>query len=292
MSAEIIDGLAAAKELRAEIAAAVADIKARGGAVPGLDVILVGENPASQVYVKNKAKACEEAGIRSNVHRLSENTQMAALLGLIARLNADASVHGILVQLPLPPHLDAEAVLNAISPAKDVDCFHPVNVGRLVSGQKGLLPCTPQGCMILLRRAVKDLRGKNALVIGRSNIVGKPMALMLLQADCTVTVAHSRTKDLREECRRSDIVVAAIGKPEFVRGDWIKEGAVVIDVGINRIPAADGKTRLVGDVAFAEAAVRASAITPVPGGVGPMTIACLLKNTLEATRAEKQSPST
>lgn len=281
MTAQIIDGAAVAKRLRLEIAEQVKTC----GTAPGLAVVLVGENPASQVYVRNKAKACEEAGFNSFRHDLPATTTQSQLLDLIAALNADAKVHGILVQLPLPRQISDEAVISAISPAKDVDGFHPINVGRLASGLPSLVPCTPQGCMILLREAVPDLRGKKALVVGRSNIVGKPVAMLLLQADCTVTVAHSKTRDLPDVCREADILVAAIGKPEFVRGDWIKQGAAVIDVGINRIQLADGKTKLVGDVAFAEAVERAGFITPVPGGVGPMTIACLLKNTLQAAKA-------
>ena len=281
MSALIIDGLAVAKRLRAEVAAAAKALPCP----PGLAVVLVGEDPASQVYVRNKGKACVEAGFTSFEHKLAATTSQGELLSLIGTLNADPAVHGILVQLPLPKHMDSEAVLAAIDPAKDVDGFHPVNVGRLASGLPSLVPCTPQGCMILLREALPDLRGKKALVVGRSNIVGKPMAHLLLQADCTVTITHSRTVDLPAECRAADILIAAIGKPEFVRGDWIKHGAVVIDVGINRIALPDGKTKLVGDVAFAEAMEHAAAITPVPGGVGPMTIACLLKNTLQAAEA-------
>lgn len=291
-TATILDGKAIASEMRAQMAAQVAAMRAAGRELPGLDVILVGENPASQVYVRSKAKVCNEVGFRSRVHRLSATATQEELLTLVADLNADATVHGILVQLPLPSHMDENAVINAIDPDKDVDCFHPVNVGKLTTGQKGFLPCTPQGCMILLRRALPDLRGLNAIVIGRSNIVGKPMALLLLQADCTVTIAHSRTRDLASECARADIIVAAVGRPEFVRGDWIKKGAVVIDVGINRIAVespdgAAAKTRLVGDVNFAEAVTRAAAITPVPGGVGPMTIACLLQNTLEAAKGHQ-----
>ncbi|HUY67810.1 MAG TPA: bifunctional methylenetetrahydrofolate dehydrogenase/methenyltetrahydrofolate cyclohydrolase FolD [Alphaproteobacteria bacterium] len=279
-SARIIDGAAIAKGLRAELAKEIAARKL----TPGLAVVLVGDNPASQVYVRNKGRAAEEIGIKSWTHALPATTTQKELLALIARLNADPAVHGILVQLPLPPQIDAEAVIEAVDPAKDVDGFHPVNVGKLSLGLPCFVPCTPQGCMILLREALADVKGRKALVLGRSNIVGKPMMHLLLKADCTVTVAHSKTRNLPDECLAADILVAAIGKTAFVKGDWIKPGAVVIDVGINRIddPATPGKTRLVGDVAFAEAQARAAAITPVPGGVGPMTIACLLKNTVEA----------
>ena len=275
MTALRLDGVKAAAALRAEIAATIKTESLR----PGLAVVLVGENPASQVYVRNKSKAAEEVGIASFSHHLPAATSQAE------------QVHGILVQLPLPPQIDGQAVINTIDPAKDVDGFHPVNAGRLALGLPSLVPCTPQGCMILLRQALPRLNGKRALVLGRSNIVGKPVAQLLLQADCTVTIAHSRTEDLAEECRRADILVAAIGKPEFVPGDWIKPGAVVIDVGINRVPdpADPSKNRLVGDVAFATAAERAAAITPVPGGVGPMTIACLLNNTLQASREVEKS---
>jgi methylenetetrahydrofolate dehydrogenase (NADP+)/methenyltetrahydrofolate cyclohydrolase len=280
MSARIIDGAAVAKRLRETMKAQIA----AAGRHPGLAVILVGEDPASQVYVRNKGRAAEEIGMASWTHRLPADTTQAALLAMIGDVNRNPEVHGILVQLPLPKHIDAEAVIGAIDPAKDVDGFHPVNVGKLYLGMPCLVPCTPQGSMLLLREAAGDLKGRKALVLGRSNIVGKPVAQLLLQADCTVTVAHSRTRDLPGEIAAADILVAAIGKPEFVQGEWIKPGAIVIDVGINRIddPATPGKTRLVGDVSFAAAAERATAITPVPGGVGPMTIACLLKNTLQA----------
>ncbi len=283
MTARIIDGAALAKSVRAGVADHTAELLKRQGIKPGLAVVLVGENPASQVYVRNKSRACEEVGFQSYTQKLPATATEVELLGLIAELNENPQVHGILVQLPLPPDINESSVINAIHPIKDVDGFHPVNAGRLASGLMSLVPCTPQGCMMLIREVLPDMRGKKALVVGRSNIVGKPVAMMLLQADCTVTVAHSRTRDLPEECRQADILIAAIGKPEFIRGDWIKPGAVVIDVGINRVPAADGKTKLVGDVAFAEAVERAGAITPVPGGVGPMTIACLLQNTLQAT---------
>ncbi|MFA5041334.1 MAG: tetrahydrofolate dehydrogenase/cyclohydrolase catalytic domain-containing protein, partial [Bdellovibrionales bacterium] len=244
-------------------------------------------NPASQIYVRNKTKAAEKAGIHSLTHRLPVTVTQDELLAVIDELNKDNSVHGILVQLPLPPHIDSQCITVAIDPAKDVDGFHPVNAGRLSLGLPGFVPCTPMGCMLLLREALPNAAGKRALVIGRSNIVGKPVAQLLLQADCTVTVAHSRTLDIPLEVSRADILVTAIGDPEFVKGSWIKEGAVVIDVGINRIPdpAGEGKTRLVGDVEFGEAQKRAAAITPVPGGVGPMTITCLLKNTFQSAKA-------
>ena len=283
MTALRLDGVAAAARLRGEIAAAIT----AAGLRPGLAVVLVGEHPASQIYVRNKGKAAEEVGIASFSHHLPATTSQAELLKLVASLNSDPKVHGILVQLPLPPQIDAQAVINAIDPAKDVDGFHPVNAGRLNLGLPCLVPCTPQGCLILLRQALPKPAGLRALVLGRSNIVGKPVAQLLLQADCTVTIAHSRTADLAAECRRADILIAAIGQPEFVPGDWVKPGAVVIDVGINRVPdpANPLKTRLVGDVAFAAASERAAAITPVPGGVGPLTIACLLQNTLQAAQA-------
>ena len=278
MSAKLIDGNAVAKKLREDMKAKVA----ASGKAPGLAVVLVGEDPASQVYVRNKGRAAEEVGMKSWTHRLPAETSQAELLKMIDDLNKNDEVHGILVQLPLPKQIDAQAVIAAIDPAKDVDGFHPINAGKLSLGLPSLVPCTPQGCMLLLREAVSDTKGLKAVVIGRSNIVGKPVAQLLLQADCTVTIVHSRTQNLPDEVRAADIVVAAIGKPEFVQGDWIKPGAVVIDVGINRVDAGDGKTKLVGDVAFTAASQRASAITPVPGGVGPMTIACLLKNTLHA----------
>ena len=278
-TARIIDVNAVAKRLRAEIAE---KIRAHGVS-PGLAVVLVGEDPASQVYVRNKGRAAEEVGMASWTHLLPAESSQTEVLALVEKLNRDPAVHGILVQLPLPKQIDTQAVIAAIDPAKDVDGFHPINAGRLSIGLPGFVPCTPQGCMILLHEALPDLSGRKALVLGRSNIVGKPIAQLLLQAACTVTVAHSRTRDLVAECRAADILIAAIGKPEFVRGDWIKPGAVVIDVGINRIAdlAQPGKGKLVGDVAFAEAVTQAAAITPVPGGVGPMTIACLLKNTLQ-----------
>ena len=277
MTAAVIDGKAAAARLRAKVAE---EVKQHHHVKPGLAVVLVGADPASEVYVRNKEKAVLEVGMASFPHHLPASTTENELLRLIDTLNADARVHGILVQLPLPEHINAEKVLEHISPRKDVDGFHPVNAGKLVVGQNGLVPCTPLGCMILLRETLPDLKGLNAVVVGRSNIVGKPIAL-LLQADCTVTITHSKTKNLAEVCRSADILIAAIGKPEFIKGDWIKKGATVIDVGINRITV-DGKTKLVGDVAFQEAVQVAGTITPVPGGVGPMTIACLLANTLKA----------
>jgi methylenetetrahydrofolate dehydrogenase (NADP+) / methenyltetrahydrofolate cyclohydrolase len=283
---QIIDGKAFAEGLRRRIGQAVAELKASHGAVPGLAVVLVGEDPPSQVYVRNKALQTKEVGMNSFEHRLPASTSEADLLGLIRRLNADAAVDGILVQLPLPKQIDSAKVLDAIDPDKDVDGFHIVNVGRLATGMPGLVPCTPLGCLMLLKDRLGDLSGKRALVLGRSNIVGKPMAQLLLNESCTVTIAHSRTRDLAEECRRAEILVAAVGRPEMVRGDWVRPGATVIDVGINRVER-DGKARLVGDVAFAEAERVAGAITPVPGGVGPMTIACLLQNTLTAFRRRR-----
>jgi methylenetetrahydrofolate dehydrogenase (NADP+) / methenyltetrahydrofolate cyclohydrolase len=283
---KIIDGRASAEGLRRRIGQAVAELKTSQGAAPGLAVVLVGEDPASQVYVRNKALQTKEVGMNSFEHRLPASTSEADLLGLIRRLNADPAVDGILVQLPLPKQIDSAKVLDAIDPDKDVDGFHVVNVGRLATGMPGLVPCTPLGCLMLLKDRLGDLSGKRALVLGRSNIVGKPMAQLLLNESCTVTTAHSRTRDLAEECRMAEILVAAVGRPEMVRGDWIRPGAAVIDVGINRVER-DGKARLVGDVAFAEAERVAGAITPVPGGVGPMTIACLLQNTLTAFRRRR-----
>lgn len=286
--ATLIDGKAFAAGLVERVAAASARLEAAHGIKPGLAVVIVGEDPASQVYVRNKGETTQRAGMRSDTHRLSDQTSQADLLALIADLNADAGIHGILVQLPLPGHIDASTVLDAIDPDKDVDGFHVVNAGRLAVGLPGLVPCTPLGCLMLLKAELGDLSGLNAVIVGRSNIVGKPMAQLLLAESCTVTVAHSRTRDLPALCRTADILVAAVGRPEMVRGDWIKPGAAVIDVGINRVPsrdpvkAAEGKTRLVGDVAFDEAAGVAGRITPVPGGVGPMTIACLLANTYSA----------
>jgi methylenetetrahydrofolate dehydrogenase (NADP+)/methenyltetrahydrofolate cyclohydrolase len=291
MTAYAIDGKAIAAKVRADVAAEVARIKAQHGFVPGLAVVLVGEDPASKVYVRNKAEQTLECGMQSFEHKLPEETTEAALLDLVARLNRDPAVHGILVQMPLPKHIDSVKVLESVDPAKDVDGFHPVNVGKLSIGERALAPCTPVGSIILARSVKHDLSGLDAVVVGRSNIVGKPMAQLLLRENCTVTIAHSRTKNLPEVVRRADLVVAAIGKPEFVKGDWIKPGAIVIDVGINRIVKPDGKGKLVGDVAYAEAAQVAGAITPVPGGVGPMTIACLLKNTVEAAQMQKGLPA-
>ncbi|MEQ7154761.1 bifunctional 5,10-methylenetetrahydrofolate dehydrogenase/5,10-methenyltetrahydrofolate cyclohydrolase [Brevundimonas aurifodinae] len=281
-AAPILDGRAVAADLTARVAADVADLSAHG-VTPGLAVVLVGEDPASQVYVRRKVTETRRVGMRSIEHRLPRETTQEALLTLVAALNADPQVHGILVQLPLPAHIDAAAVLDAIDPTKDVDGFHPVNVGRLSIGG-GLIPCTPLGCMMLLDQVIDDFRGLNAVVIGKSNIVGKPVALLLLDRECTVTVTHILTRGLPEIAARADILVVAAGRPGLVRGSWIKPGAVVIDVGINRVTAADGRSRLVGDVA-AEEAGHAAWLTPVPGGVGPMTIACLLSNTAAAARA-------
>ena len=288
--ARLIDGKAYAETLRADVAIEVARIKEEHGLVPGLAVVLVGEDPASAVYVRSKGEQTLAAGMHSETHRLSAETSQADLETLVRKLNADPAIHGILVQLPLPKGLDSAAVIAAIDPDKDVDGLSIINAGRLASSLPALTPCTPLGCMVLLRDVLGDLSGKRAVVIGRSNLMGKPMAQLLLQADCTVTIAHSRTQDLPAVCREADILVAAVGRAEMVKVDWIKPGAVVIDVGINRVPAKDpekaaaGKTRLVGDVAFAEAQGVAGAITPVPGGVGPMTIACLLQNTLTAAK--------
>ena len=281
MAATVIDGKAFAARVRGEVAAHVARLKAGHGLVPGLAVVLVGEDPASQVYVRAKGKQTVEVGMASFEHRLEADTPEAELMALIARLNADPAVHGILVQLPLPRHLNEDLVINAIDPAKDVDGFHISNVGLLATGQSALVPCTPLGCLMMLRDHHGSLAGLEAVVIGRSNIVGKPMAQLLLRDSCTVTLAHSRTRDLPGVVRRADIVVAAVGRPEMVPGDWIRPGATVIDVGINRIER-DGKAVLVGDCHFDSCAAVAGAITPVPGGVGPMTIACLLANTLAA----------
>jgi methylenetetrahydrofolate dehydrogenase (NADP+)/methenyltetrahydrofolate cyclohydrolase len=279
MTARLIDGKAVAAELRRAIAARVAGLSFR----PGLRVVRVGDDPASAVYVRNKDRAAAEAGFDSATIHLPAETSEAELLAFVERLNADPAVDGILVQLPLPRQIRADVVISAVAPEKDVDGFHPLNAGRLASGQPSLVPCTPKGVMHLLRAAGCSLPGARALVVGRSGIVGRPMAQLLLGADCTVTIAHSRTRDLAAECRRAEILVAAVGRPQMVRGDWVAEGATVIDVGINRLP--DGK--LVGDVDFAGAELRAEAITPVPGGVGPMTIACLLENTLEAALARR-----
>lgn len=277
---QIIDGKAFATKLRAEIAAEVATLPYK----PGLAVVLVGDDPASKVYVANKAKQTVEVGMRSFEHRLPADTTQEHLLALVRQLNDDPAVHGILVQLPLPKHLNTEAVIAAISPEKDVDGLTVVNAGRLASGAEGLIPCTPLGCLLLLQDNIPDMTGLHAVVIGRSNLVGKPVAQLLLQQNCTVTMAHSKTRDLPALCRTADILVAAVGRPEMVKGDWVKPGAVVIDVGINRVPAGEAKTKLVGDVAYDEAAPVAGKITPVPGGVGPMTIACLLRNTLTAAK--------
>ena len=285
MTAQIIDGKAYAEKVRAQVAEHVARLNAEHGITPGLAVVLVGEDPASQVYVRNKGKQTLEAGMKSFEHRLDASTTEEELLALVRKLNADPNVNGILVQLPLPKHMNSELVINSIDPAKDVDGFHISNVGLLGTGQKSMVPCTPLGCLMLLRDHLGDLSGKSAVVLGRSNIVGKPMFNLLLKDSCTVTVAHSRTKDLPAVCRRADIVVAAVGRPEMVTGDWLKPGAVVIDVGINRVPAPEKgecKHKIVGDCDFESCAQVAGAITPVPGGVGPMTIACLLVNTLTA----------
>ena len=290
MSAAIIDGKAFAEKLRGRVAALVPAFEAQAGRKPGLTVVLVGEDPASAVYVRSKGKATEAAGMKSDTIRLPAETSQAELLELVDKLNADGTVDGILVQLPLPKQIDEQAIITAIDPNKDVDGFHPVNAGRLATGLEGLVPCTPLGCLLLLKDRLGDLAGKEAVVIGRSNIVGKPMAQLLLGESCTVTVAHSKTRDLPGVVRRADIVVAAVGRPEMIKGDWIKPGAAVIDVGINRIDAGEGKTRLVGDVAFDEAVDVAGVITPVPGGVGPMTIAVLLRNTLVAAHRNAGVP--
>ena len=286
--ASLIDGKAFSQTLVERVAAAAARLESAHGVKPGLAVVIVGEDPASQLYVRNKGETTLKAGMRSDTHRLPAETTQNELLALIASLNADAGIHGILVQLPLPRHIDSAAVLDAISPDKDVDGFHVVNAGRLAVGLPGMIPCTPLGSLMLLKDQLGDLSGLNAVIVGRSNIVGKPMAQLLLAESCTVTVAHSRTRDLPALCRTADILVAAVGRPEMIKGDWIKPGATVIDVGINRVPsrdpvkAAEGKTRVVGDVDFNEAVEVAGRITPVPGGVGPMTIACLLANTYTA----------
>ena len=290
--ARIIDGKAAAAQLRAEIAEQVRDFAARHGRPPGLQVVLVGDQPASRAYVRTKAKMAVEVGIDGGLVELPADVSERTLLARIAALNHDPAVHGILVQLPLPDQIDPARVLDAIDPMKDVDGFHPLNVGRLFAASGApdpglLVPCTPMGCLMLLRQTLgDDLAGRRALVIGRSSIVGKPLAALLLGANCTVTIAHSRTRDLPAECRRAEILVAAVGRPQMVQGAWIRPGATVIDVGIVRLPAENGKTRLVGDVAFAEAVEVAGAITPVPGGVGPMTVACLLRNTVTAARKQ------
>ncbi|HAD83905.1 MAG TPA: bifunctional methylenetetrahydrofolate dehydrogenase/methenyltetrahydrofolate cyclohydrolase FolD [Brevundimonas sp.] len=286
--ASLIDGKAFSQTLVERVAAAAARLESAHGVKPGLAVVIVGEDPASQLYVRNKGETTLKAGMRSDTHRLPAETTQEDLLALIAQLNADAGIHGVLVQLPLPKHIDSAAVLDAISPDKDVDGFHVVNAGRLAVGLPGMIPCTPLGSLMLLKDQLGDLSGLNAVIVGRSNIVGKPMAQLLLGESCTVTIAHSRTRDLPALCRTADILVAAVGRPEMIKGDWIKPGATVIDVGINRVPsrdpvkAAEGKTRVVGDVDFNEAVEVAGRITPVPGGVGPMTIACLLANTYTA----------
>ncbi len=294
MTAQLIDGTAIAAHLRAKVADYAADILARHHAVAGLAVVLVGSNPASQVYVRSKIKMTKEAGLNSIEHMLPETATQAELLAVVSALNADPAVDGILVQLPLPAHLDADAVIAAIDPAKDVDGFHPINAGRLMTGTGGLVPCTPLGSLKLLQSVRADLAGLEAVVVGRSNIVGKPMSQLLLAQSCTVTVAHSKSHDLPAICRRADILVAAVGRPEMIKGDWIKPGAIVIDVGINRVPdpaKGEGKTRLVGDVDFASALGQAGYITPVPGGVGPMTIACLLANTMSAAAQRRGWPA-
>ena len=288
--AKRIDGKAFAQGLRERVGAAVSNLQRDHGLTPGLAVVLVGEDPASQVYVRNKGKQTLEAGMKSFEHKLPDTTSETELLGLIDQLNADPDVHGILVQLPLPDQIDSHAVINAINPDKDVDGFHLINVGRLSTGASGLVPCTPLGCLMLLKDELGDLSGKNAVVVGRSNIVGKPMAALLLAESCTVTIAPARTQDLAGVCREADILVAAVGRPEMIPGDWVKPGATVIDVGINRIEGEEGKTRLVGDVDYASAEAVAGAITPVPGGVGPMTIACLLRNTVQAACAANGIP--
>ena len=286
MSAQIIDGKEFAANVRNQVAEHVVRLKADHGIIPGLAVVLVGEDPASQVYVRSKGKLTVEVGMNSVEHKLDVNTSETDLLAVVDQLNNDPAIHGILVQLPLPKHLNEDLVINSIDPAKDVDGFHISNVGLLGTGQSSMVPCTPLGCLMMLRDHFGSLSGLDAVVVGRSNIVGKPMAQLLLGDSCTVTIAHSRTKDLPDVVRRADIVVAAVGRPEMVPGDWIKPGAVVVDVGINRIAAperSEGKMKLVGDVDYASCAQVAGAITPVPGGVGPMTIACLLANTLTAT---------
>lgn len=288
--AMIIDGKAVAAKVRETLKGKVATLTEKHGIKPGLAVVLVGEDPASKVYVRNKAQQTTEVGMNSIEHKLPDTTSEADLLAIVQKLNDDPAVNGILVQLPLPKHVDAEKVLNTIDPAKDVDGFHPTNVGKLWIGEDALVPCTPTGSLILAKSVEENLSGMDAVVIGRSNIVGKPMAQLLLRENCTVTIAHSRTKDIAETVRRADLVIAAVGIPEFVRGNWIKPGAIVIDVGINRVEGPDGKGKLKGDVNYAEALPHARAITPVPGGVGPMTIACLLRNTVQATQAQNGLP--
>ncbi len=290
MTGRIIDGKAFAEKVRGAVAEDVKILKDKHGITPGLAVVIVGADPASQVYVKNKVRQTTEVGMTSIHHELPAETSETDLISLVTTLNNDPAVNGILVQLPLPKHINEAAVIDAIAPEKDVDGFHIINYGLLATGGKVLVPCTPLGCLLMLKDTLGDLSGKKAVVVGRSNIVGKPMAQLLLDSNCTVTIAHSRTANLPEEVAAADIVVAAVGRAEMIKGDWIKDGATVIDVGINRIAAPDcgeGKTRLVGDVEFTSASKRASAITPVPGGVGPMTIACLLRNTLTATCRQK-----
>lgn len=288
--AQIIDGKVTAERLRAEVAEEVAALKAEHGLQPGLAVVLVGDDPASQVYVRSKGEHSKAVGMHSVTHRMPAETSQAELLAMVDQLNNDPTIHGILVQLPLPKGLDEKAIIEAINPAKDVDGLHVVNAGRLAQGLPSLVPCTPLGCMIMLRETLGDLTGKRAVVVGRSVLVGKPVAQLLLQADCTVTIAHSRTQDLAAVCREADILVAAVGRPQMIKADWIKPGATVIDVGINRVPfsdpvkAAEGRTKLVGDVAYKQALAVAGHITPVPGGVGLMTVACLLKNTVTAAK--------
>ncbi len=282
--AKLIDGKATAAALRKRVAAQTAALREATGVVPGLTVVIVGDDPASQVYVRNKGRTATEVGFRSFTHRLPDTTTQDELLRLVDELNGDPEVHGILVQLPLPKHIDDQQVINRISPGKDVDGFHVENVGKLSIGADGFVPCTPLGCSMLIRDCGVELAGRNAVVVGRSNIVGKPMAMLLLREHCTVTIAHSRTRDLAGLCRSADILVAAVGRPQMIGGDWIKPGAIVIDVGIIRVQGADGQSKLVGDVDFDAASEVAGYITPVPGGVGPMTIACLLANTLDAAR--------
>ncbi len=291
MSARIIDGKTVSADLRGKVADAVHRLRRDRGIVPGIAVVLIGDNAASQVYVRNKSKAVAESGMSAFDRKLPATASEAEVLDLIAGLNTDEEVNGILVQLPLPKQIDAQKVLAAVDPVKDVDGFHPLNVGRLASGLPTLVPCTPLGCIILAKTVRQSLEGLEAVVIGRSNIVGKPVAQLLLAENATVTIAHSKTSDLPSVCRRADLLIAAVGRPEMVRGDWIKPGATVIDVGINRVPAEAGKSRIVGDVAYLEASAIAGAITPVPGGVGPMTIACLLLNTLRAACAQKGLPA-
>jgi methylenetetrahydrofolate dehydrogenase (NADP+)/methenyltetrahydrofolate cyclohydrolase len=291
MTAKILDGKAVAAEVRAQVAEEAAGVAKKLGRKPGLAVVLVGADPASEVYVRNKGRSTIEAGMESFEHKLPETASEAEVLALVQKLNADDKVDGILVQLPLPKQINSDRVLSTIDPAKDVDGFHPMNAGKLATGLPALAPCTPVGCVIIAKKAHGSLAGLEAVVLGRSNIVGKPLAQLLLQENATVTIAHSRTKDIAAVARRADILCVAIGKPEFVKGDWIKPGATVIDVGINRIAKPDGKTKLVGDVAYEEAASVAGAITPVPGGIGPMTIACLLVNTLRAACARAGLPA-